>query len=83
MSNRESELLRLSSVQFAAWELHVYLDTHPGDKEAKKRYKEYTAAYKSMLKEFEAQYGPITQPANGEEWLKDPWPWDVTKECDC
>lgn len=83
MNNRETALLRLSSVQFAAWELHIYLDTHPGDKEAQKRYDEYMAAYKALLKEFEAQYGPVTQPADGKEWLKDPWPWDVAKECDC
>ena len=50
---RKQALLRLSQVQFAAWELHVYLDTHPDDM------------------------------ANGNEWLKDPWPWENAKESDC
>lgn len=83
MSNRTAALYKLSSVQFVALELHIYLDTHPGDVEAQKKYNEYMAAYKAMLKEFEATYGAISCPADSKEWLKDPWPWDVTKECDC
>ena len=75
-------LLRLSQVQFATWELHVYLDTHPNDKAATLRYKEYMSEYQKMLAEYEMQFGPITKPATGNEWLKDPWPWEITKESD-
>lgn len=34
MTPREKLLLRLSSAQFARWELHMYLDTHPNDMQA-------------------------------------------------
>ena len=34
MTEREKMLRRLSSVEFAAHELHIYLDTHPNDKAA-------------------------------------------------
>lgn len=83
MNCRQHDLLRLSAVQFAAWELHMYLDTHPNDKLAKERYKKYFAEYKALLAEFEEKYGPITQPAKGNAWLSDPWPWENDKECDC
>ena len=81
--NRNKMLLRLSAVQFAAWELHVYLDTHPLDAEAALRYKELMNEYSLLLSEYEAAYGPVTKPATGNEWLKDPWPWENTKESDC
>lgn len=80
---RNQMLLRLSQVQFAAWELHMYLDTHPGDAQATLRYKELMSEYQRMLSEFEMQFGPITKPATGNEWLKDPWPWENKKESDC
>ncbi len=85
MNSRKNELMKLSSVQFSAWELHIYLDTHPNDQNAIKMYNEYMSEYKTMLQEYENKYGPITASQNSiaEDWLKDPWPWDVGKECDC
>ena len=50
---RQKALARLSAVQFAAWELHMYLDTHPGDKNAAERYRQYSAQYRKLRKEFE------------------------------
>ena len=68
MNKAQNELfLKLSSAQFAMWELHVFLDTHPNNKEA------------YALKE---KYGPLTiNTDTPNAWLKDPWPWDLT-ECD-
>lgn len=82
MNSRNHDMLRLSSVQFAAWELHMYLDTHPNDKSAKERYNKYMAEYLNLLAEFEKKYGPITQSAKGNAWLADPWPWENDKECE-
>lgn len=81
--NRNKALIKLSAVQFAAWELHMYLDTHPEDKQAKMRYSELMSEYSLLKSEFESKFGPITKPATGNEWLSDPWPWDITKESDC
>ncbi len=75
--SREQMLLRLSSVQFAMWEMRVYLDTHLDNKEAQKLYNKYVKQYEELKEEFEEQYGPITLgDGNSDEWLKDPWPWD-------
>lgn len=76
--SREQMLLRLSSVQFAMWEMRVYLDTHLDNKEAQKLYNKYVKQYEELKEEFEEQYGPITLgDGNSDEWLKDPWPWDT------
>ena len=80
MKTKKQKLLRLSAVQFAAWELHMYLDTHPNDKAAMLRYKELEAQYHKLLSDFENEYGPIILPASGDGWLDDPWPWETGKE---
>lgn len=79
MKTKRQKLLRLSAVQFAAWELHIYLDTHPNDADAALRYKELEAQYQQLLAEYEDQYGPIVLPATGNAWLDDPWPWENEK----
>ena len=56
---------RISAVQFAAWELHLYLDSHPNCAEASKKLAEYRALHKKLKTEYEDKYGPLneTSPA--------------------
>lgn len=84
MKNKKCMLLReISRIQFAAWELHLYLDTHQCDEKAMAMSKKYSERARELLKEYEDCYGPLTAGSqSGSEWLADPWPWDV-KECDC
>lgn len=81
---KEKLLRRLSALQFAMWEMHVYLDTHPGCPEEFALYKEYREKFEAVRKEYEDQFGPLTLSGNNsDEWLQNPWPWDVdfaTKE---
>ena len=41
MNMRKAMLLKLGSLQFSLWELHLYLDTHPMDAAAEARYMGY------------------------------------------
>lgn len=82
MNERNKLLSKLSASQFALWELHLYLDTHPCDRTAVslcEKYAEETAKFK---KAFEEQYGPLTA-SNCENcnWLSGPWPWE-NERCD-
>jgi len=71
-------LIRLSSMQFAMFETRLYLDTHPNDKEALQMFAKYKDKYEALRKEYEEKYGPLTlNGMNSDEWLLDPWPWDV------
>ena len=80
-SEREKSLQALSAVQFMAWELHLYLDTHPNDKNAMRRLQKYAAEYRARLADFEEKFGPLSpRTGAGAAWLKNPWPWD-TEEC--
>ena len=77
------KLLReLSGVQFAAWELHLYLDTHKCDKKAAEMYKKYSQRAAELKAQYEEMCGPLTIGEDSAAgWLKDPWPWEY-KECD-
>ena len=70
----------LMALDFAMAELGLYLDTHPEDGEALRQRNAYVKMYKEAQKNYERQYGPITQATvmDGRyTWLHAPWPWEV------
>ncbi len=83
MSDMKNMSTALSAIQFAMWELHLYLDTHPEDISALKLYNKYEEKYCLLRDEFEAKYGPLysTHGTPGVRWLKNPWPWDYEGGC--
>ncbi len=80
MNDRELMLRRLSGAQFALWETHIYLDTHPYDANALAAEKKYKRKYEEILKEYKEKYGPLVYSDNFgtdmEKWTNDPWPWE-------
>ncbi|MBQ6419706.1 MAG: spore coat protein CotJB [Clostridia bacterium] len=77
MNRRNKQLQALSAVQFALWELHLYLDTHPDDLQALSLHEKYEVKFAKLRAAYEEDYGPLTPVAGeGISWLKDPWPWD-------
>lgn len=78
MTERERMLRRLSAVEFAAHELHIYLDTHPNDTSAGAALNEYDRQAAVLRKEFEEKFGPLTPGDDGNRWawIADPWPWN-------
>ena len=57
-------LRRLSSLKFAMWELHVFLDTHPGKCEAARK--------------LEDTFGPVHESGVSRwAWISGPWPWEI------
>ena len=83
MTKREMMLRNLGAAQFALWEMHLYLDTHPWDLHMVEMHGKATERYKSLRCEFEEKCYPLTAAsAQGVEWLKGPWPWEI-EECGC
>ena len=81
-ANRSNLKFRMKAMRFSMWDLHLYLDTHPWDETAAKLLKNYREKYCCIKEEYEKAFGPLTPSEGyGEEWLKDPWPWE--RECDC
>lgn len=74
---KDKLLRRVSALQFAMYELRLFLDTHPNSAEAQEMLNAYKKKYEAVKAEYEKQFGPLTLNGyNSDEWLKDPWPWD-------
>lgn len=64
---------------FAAWEMRLYLNTHPNDKEA-------LALFRKLCKEAEEENYATTFLTDeccmsNWNWVKNPWPWEYDCQC--
>lgn len=79
MSKTEA-LEQIQSYGFAAYDILLYLDTHPKDKKAFSMFKQLVEKTKKLRNDFEKEYGPLTpfSAAGFDEftWLDSPWPWE-------
>lgn len=82
--NRQELLRRISATDFTMWELRIFLDTHPTDQQALRRYEQYKKKRQALVKEYEDCYGPLSVTTNSSEtkwkWISSPWPWENEKE---
>ena len=79
MSEEQAMRRRIAAMQFAMWELHLFLDTHPNNCDAAKKLDDYNMRTEKLVKEFEEKFGPIHEtPQNTSRWawISDPWPWE-------
>lgn len=75
---------QLSAAQFAVWEIHLFLDTHPNDEDALSAYNQYLKRYEELHKTYTEKFGALsaqnTTVGNTWQWVDAPWPWDSAKE---
>ena len=84
MTKREALLKKISTYQFAALDLQLYLDTHPGDSDTIEKMNSYKAMAKPLIEQYEEEYGPLmkkSEPGNNWNWIKAPWPWENEEDC--
>lgn len=80
MNEQESLMRRINANSFAMWELHIYLDTHPGDCMAAAKMEEYRKETAELTAKYEEAFGPIhqtTQNTSRWAWIAEPWPWEL------
>ena len=75
---------RIDAYKFALYDLALYLDAHPCDEKAMQLREIYKARLCQLIDEYEQHYGKYTVTMsdvqdNWNEWVKDPWPWDVVR----
>lgn len=83
MSEQEKLMRQIYANKFSAWELHIFLDTHPNNCDAAKLLDEAQAKIASLTEQYESMYGPFhetTHTASRWAWITDPWPWDIESE---
>lgn len=85
MNNRPNDksrmLRRIDAVDFAIYEMTLYLDTHPGDTRALKTLEQYRTRRSELIGEYEMRFGPYVVTSNDVTgnrwtWVDNPWPWD-------
>ncbi len=85
MTEREILLKKISTYQFAVFDLQLFLDTHPNDKKTLEKMNEYKNAVKPLIKEYEEKFGPLTKSmtsSNNWSWIMGPWPWETEEDND-
>ena len=76
--NREMLLRRISALQFAIWELHMYLDTHPCCEHALQRYNDLNDQRLVLMEQYEERFGPLQACGDTKwDWVQAPWPWEA------
>lgn len=77
--SENSLMKKLQSYGFAAYDMLLYLDTHPKDKKAFEMFKELVEKTNELKMEYENKYGPLTPYSAARfdtfTWLEGPWPW--------
>ncbi len=81
LSERMQKLKKVQEADFVAYDLLLYLDTHPNCQTALTKYKAAVERGQKLRKEYEAEYGPLTAAASSAaapwQWSKTPWPWHM------
>ena len=79
--DRMELLKQISTSQFMKIDLALYLNTHPSDKEAIKKYNYYVMLCKGLKDTYQENYEMITQlelsNPDSWEWINEPWPWEA------
>ena len=78
--SKEKLLENLMALDFAAVDLQLYLDTHPGDGQALEAYNDTIEKAGEAREEYERCFGPLcsfrSAAGNAWKWIDEPWPWE-------
>ena len=79
MNKRERLMKRLATYDFSSVDMHLYLDTHPNDREMIDKMDDIEKKASVLRNEYEENYGPLSPISlynNPSAWINTPWPWD-------
>ena len=85
-SSKNELMCKIQQASFAAYDLQLYLDTHPDCKEALELYTKLNATVASLRQDFENSYGPLKAYSSPDDvpfrWADEcyEWPWAKVKE---
>ncbi|MGI6486626.1 MAG: spore coat protein CotJB [Tepidanaerobacteraceae bacterium] len=75
------KLLReIQAVDFAIYELALFLDTHPNDRKALENHNNLVARSRQLKAQYEDRFGPLRLDSPSRfpwQYINDPWPWEI------
>lgn len=70
----------IQSYQFAAYDMLLFLDTHPDDKKGFAIYKSLVKKVRELVEAYQQKYGPLSADCAADysefNWIESPWPWE-------
>lgn len=77
--SKDELLIKLMQLDFLAVDLQLFLDTHPSDEKALKKYNETVISANKLRKDYESNHGPLysfrSEQSIKHKWIESPWPW--------
>lgn len=77
---KQEALYEVQKCNFAAYDLLLYLDTHPDDKRAFRMFKDMVEKFKKAKREYEKEFGSLeaynSASKGAFDWTESPWPWE-------
>ena len=79
-TSRSELLKKIQETDFYAYDLQLYLNTHPKCEKALKLYAKTVDESKKLRAEFESKFGPLTATSTPStlpwQWSMNPWTWE-------
>ncbi len=76
----DSCFVQLQKLDFLLFELALYLDTHPLNREALRMFRQYLAKRPALVRQVKRTHGPLlitNHEGSLWRWHNNPWPWDM------
>ncbi len=75
---------RIRAYQFTLYDLELFMNTHPNDRQAHQLRAIYRDKLCKLIDAYEQHYGTLVMTkadveGSWNEWICDPWPWDNQK----
>lgn len=77
--NKKELLKEITAVDFSLIDLHLYLNTHPTDRNALKTYNSLVTKARMLKQNYERFFGPLSYGNYSQypwQWINEPWPWE-------
>ena len=79
-SEKEEMMINIGQYSFMMHDLNLYLDVHPDDANALKKFTEYRNKLNELITNYERKYGPLAVKGSVDnkipfEWENNNWPW--------
>lgn len=82
MNEKNKIAEKIRQIDFAMYELNLFLDSNPNNERAIRLLESYRKAKANLIKDYEEKYGAYIVtfddvPAKAPfSWTKGPWPWE-------
>ena len=79
-NEKEEMLVNIGEYSFMMHDINLYLDVHPNDEEALRKFTEYRNIANDLITKYERKYGPLCVKGISNDktpfaWENGKWPW--------